>query len=109
MSLDEFFESYEAERAVRRRRYANRPKIRQAEQAGACLAELPSAVVEHERQRVMWNAAGGDSSPKGRLSEGVPPTTNQFAYHYVWDPQSKFEETEAEIAARKLLEVEAAA
>ena len=26
-----------------------------------------------------------------------------------WDPQSKFEETEAEIAARKLLEVEAAA
>ena len=57
----------------------------------------------------MWNAAGGNSSPKGLLPEGAPPTINQFAYHHVWDPQSKYEETEAEIAARKLLQVEAAA
>lgn len=109
LSLDEFFESYEAERAVRRKRYANSPKIRQMEQAGACLADLPPTIVEHERRQLLWNITGEDSSPKGLLPEGLPPTINQFAYHHMWDPQSTYEETEAEIAARKLLEVEAAA
>ena len=109
LSLDEFFQTYEAERAVRRKSSSNGPKNRAAAQAGAHLAELPSALVEHERQKLKWSAAGGGSSPKGRLPEGVPLTTNHFAYRHMWDAQSKYDETEAEIAARKLLQVEAAA
>ena len=109
LSLDEFFQAYEAERAVRRKSTSNSPKNRAAAQAGAHLAELPSAMVEHERRKLKWNAAEVGSSPKGWLPEGVPPTINHFAYRHMWDPQSEYDETEAETAARKLLQVEAAA
>lgn len=45
----------------------------------------------------------------GEIPEGLPPTVNQFAHHHMWNPGKPDEETEIEAAARKLLQVEAAA
>ena len=108
LTLDEFFENYESERAARRKRYSKSPKVlsqsAKTQAVGAHLAGLPAMVVEHERRKLRWNALGTNSLP-----EGIPPTSNHFAYRHMWDPLAKHEETEAEAAARKILQVERAA
>jgi hypothetical protein len=57
--LTSFFESYEAERAIRRKRFSGSSKARQlremqAEMEAAHLADLPTALAEKERRRVKW-------------------------------------------------------
>lgn len=57
--LTSFFESYEAERAIRRKRFSGSFKARQlremqAEMEAAHLADLPTALAEKERRRVKW-------------------------------------------------------
>lgn len=110
LTLDEFFETYESERAARRNRYSKSPIVlsqpSKSQALGAHLAELPAMVVEHERRKLRWKALG-TSNVTNSLPEGIPPTSNHFAYRHMWDPLAK--ETEAEAAARKLLQVERAA